>query len=71
MKQLQKLESGKQELRFDTYSEEHRHACEVRYLANLPLQTRRKVLGLIGDARGIQAQKRLQDELTILWKNKK
>lgn len=54
-----------------SYSEEHRHACEVRYLANLPLQTRRKVLGLIGDARGIEAQKRLQDELIILWKNKK
>ena len=55
----------------DTKSEQYRHECEVRYLANLPLQTRRKVLGLIGDARGREAQQRLQDELTILWKNKK
>ena len=55
----------------DTSSEQYRHECEVRYLASLPLQTRRKVLGLIGDARGAEAQKRLQDELTILWKNKK
>ena len=54
----------------DTKSEQYRHECEVRYLANLPLQTRRKVWGLIGDARGHEAQKRLQDELVQLWKNK-
>jgi len=55
----------------DTKSEKYRHECEVRYLASLPLQTRRKVLSLIGDARGRETQQRLQDELTILWKNKK
>ena len=55
----------------DTKSEQYRHECEVRYLASLPLQTRRKVLSLIGDARGRETQQRLQDELTILWKNKK
>jgi hypothetical protein len=55
----------------NTHSEEYRHECEVRWIASQPLETRRKVLGLIGDARGLKAQKRLQDELTILWKNKK
>ncbi len=54
----------------DKYGEQYRHECEVRYLASLPLQTRRKVLGLIGDARGHEAQKRLQDKLVELWKNK-
>ena len=55
----------------DTYSEQYRHECEVRWLASQPLEIRRKVLGLIGDARGRETQQRLQDELTILWKNKK
>jgi hypothetical protein len=67
---LQRLESGKQELRFDTYSEEHRHECEVKWLVSLDLVTRRKVLGLIGDARGIETQKRIQMELIELWKSK-
>lgn len=54
----------------DTYSEQYRHECEIRWLANQPLQVRRKVLGLIGDARGHEAQQRLQDELVEIWKNK-
>jgi len=54
----------------DTYSEEHRHACEVRWLTKLPLQTRRKVLGLIGDARGKEVRKKLELELIEIWKNK-
>jgi len=54
----------------DTYSEEYRHECEVRWLVSLDLTTRRKVLGLIGDARGLETQKRLQAELIELWKNK-
>ena len=54
----------------DTYSEQYRHECELRWLASQPLATRRKVLGLIGDARGREAQQRLQDELVELWKNK-
>lgn len=71
MKQLQKLENGKQELGFDTYSEEHRFACEVRWIASQPLEVRRKILGLIGDARGIKAQKQIEAKLIQLWKNKK
>jgi hypothetical protein len=54
----------------DTYSEEHRHNCEVRWLASQPLETRRKVLGLIGGARGVEVQKRIEAELIQLWKNK-
>lgn len=54
----------------DTYSEQYRHECEVRWLASQPLQVRRKVLGLIGDARGHEAQQRLQDELVEIWKSK-
>ncbi len=55
----------------DTHSEQYRHECEVRWIASQPLETRRKVLGLIGDARGVEVQKRIEAELTILWKNKK
>mgnify|MGYP003335013323 FL=1 len=54
----------------DTYSEQYRHECEVRWLASQPLEIRRKVLGLIGDARGREAQQRLQDELVEIWKSK-
>jgi len=54
----------------DTKSEQYRHECEVRWLASQTLETRRKVLGLIGDARGREAQQRLQDELVEIWKNK-
>lgn len=54
----------------DTYSEDYRHSCEIRWIASQPLEVRRKVLGLIGDARGVEVQKRIEAELTILWKNK-
>jgi hypothetical protein len=59
------------DLLIDTYSEKHRHECEVRWIASQPLEVRRKILGLIGDARGIKAQKRIEAELIKLWKNKK
>ena len=54
----------------DTYSEKYRHECEIRWIASQSLEVRRKVLGLIGDARGVDVQKRIEAELTILWKNK-
>ena len=54
----------------DTYSEEWRLECEVRWLTNLPLETRRKVLGLIEDARGKQARQILEAELIKIWKNR-
>jgi hypothetical protein len=56
--------------KMDTYSEEYRHDCEVRWLTKLPLETRRKVLGLIEDARGKQARQTLEAELIKVWKNK-
>lgn len=54
----------------DKYSEEWRHECEVRWIANQPLEIRRKVLGLIGDARGHEAQKQIEADLINIWKNK-
>lgn len=54
----------------DTYSEEWRHECEVRWIADQPLEVRRKVLGLIEDARGKQARKKIEAELIAKWKNK-
>jgi hypothetical protein len=61
---------GLMDLFEDTYSEKYRHECEIRWIASQPLEIRRKVLGLIGDARGVDVQKRIEAELTILWKNK-
>lgn len=55
----------------NTYSESYRHSCEVRWLVTLPLATRRKVLGLIEDARGKVVRKQLEAELLEIWKNKK
>lgn len=52
-------------------SEKHRHDCEVRWLVSLDLTTRRKVLGLIEDARGQETRKLLEAELIQVWKNKK
>lgn len=54
----------------DTYSEEWRHECEVRWLKKLPLETRRKVLGLIEDARGKETRQILEAELIKVWKSK-
>ena len=54
----------------DTYSEKWRHECEVRWLASQPLEVRRKVLGLIADARGVKEQERIKAGLIQLWKNK-
>ena len=67
---MNKLESGSQESKPDTYSEEWRHACEVRWLTKQSLEVRRKVLGLIEDARGKQARQTLEAELIKIWKNK-
>jgi hypothetical protein len=54
----------------DTYSEQYRHECEIRYIASQPLETRRKLLALIGNARGYEVQRRIEVELIELWKNK-
>mgnify|MGYP003348409131 CR=1 FL=1 len=54
----------------DKYSEKWRHECEVRWIANQPLEIRRKVLGLIEDARGKSARQTLESELIKVWKSK-
>ena len=67
---MSRLESGSQELKRNTYSEEWRHECEVRWISSQPLEVRRKVLGLIEDARGKQVRQTLEAELIKVWKNK-
>lgn len=55
----------------DTYSEEHRFNCELRYVASMNLSGRRKYLGLVLEKRGIKSLNKLKEGLTELWKNKK
>lgn len=52
------------------YSEEYRHECEVRAVANMPLQKRREFLALVQEKRGLDARLKLQEGLTQLWKTK-
>lgn len=52
------------------YSEEYRHECEVRWVANLHLQKRREFLALVQERRGLDARLKLQEGLTQLWKTK-
>ena len=55
----------------ETYSEEYRHKCELRYVASMNLSARRKYLGLVLEKRGIKSLNKLKEGLTELWKNKK
>ena len=52
-------------------SEEYRHECELRYIIKLPLQNRRKYLALVGERRGIEAQRKIEADLIEIWKEKK
>ena len=54
-----------------SYSEEYRHECELRYIIKLPLQNRRKYLVLVGERRGIEAQRKIEADLIEIWKEKK
>lgn len=54
----------------DTWTEKHRHDCEVRWLANISLQERRNHLQLVEDKRGLVARQRLEKDLIELWKKK-
>ncbi len=56
--------------KIDTNSEEWRHKCEVRAVANMPLQKRREFLALVQEKRGLDARLRLQEGLTELWNTK-
>jgi hypothetical protein len=55
----------------DTSSEKYRHECELRYIANMNLQGRRKYLGLVLEKRGVKSLNKLKEGLEQLWKNKK
>lgn len=54
----------------NTNSEEWRHECEVRAVANMPLQKRREFLADVQEKRGLDARLKLQEGLTKLWKTK-
>jgi hypothetical protein len=55
----------------ETYSEEYRHECELRYIASMNLSERRKYLGLVLEKRGVVALEKLKESLTKLWTDKK
>ena len=55
----------------DTKSEEYRHECELRYIANMDLSGRREYLVLVRDKRGLKAMKQLQEGLIQIWEQKK
>jgi hypothetical protein len=55
----------------NTYSEQHRHECEVRWLATLPLQSRRDYLQLVEVKRNKKAREQLEQGLITLWNNRR
>jgi len=55
----------------ETYSEEYRHQCELKYIASMDLSGRRKYLGLVLEKRGVVALNKLKEGLTELWNKKK
>lgn len=55
----------------ETYSEQYRHECELRYIASMNLSERRKYLGLVLEKRGVVALEKLKEGLTVLWNQKK
>lgn len=50
---------------------QHRFECEVRFIAKMPLQERRKYLTLVGEKRGLASRKELEAALLQMWKEKK
>ncbi|MDN7965494.1 hypothetical protein QZM92_26295 [Burkholderia multivorans] len=55
----------------DTWSEEWRHRCEVKTIAEWDLKQRREYLELVKQKRGEAAAQRLKEGLTELWKQRK
>jgi hypothetical protein len=55
----------------NSYSDEYRHECELRYIASMNLSGRRKYLALVLDKRGVKSLEKLKEGLTILWTSKK
>ena len=54
----------------DTYSEQYRHECELRYIASMNLSERRKYLALVLDKRGVKSLEKLKEGLEQIWKNR-
>ncbi len=55
----------------DTYSEEYRFKCELKYISQMDLSGRRKYLALVLEKRGVESLDKLKEGLTELWKNRK
>ena len=51
--------------------EKNRHECEVRWLATLPLQSRRDYLQLVEVKRNKKAREQLEQGLITLWNNRR
>ena len=51
----------------NSYSDEYRHECELRYIASMNLSGRRKYLALVLDKRGVKSLEKLKEGLTELW----
>jgi len=50
--------------------EEHRHICELNWLAQMPLQKRREYLTLVEAKRNKQAREKLEKGLIEKWNNR-
>lgn len=55
----------------ETYSEQYRHECELRYIASMDLSGRRRYLGLVLEKRGVVALNKLKEGLQKIWTSKK
>ena len=54
----------------ETYSEQHRFECELRYIASMDLSGRRKYLGLVLEKRGVKQLEKLKEGLVEIWSHK-
>lgn len=64
---LNELESQDLFTRMPHSDEQHRHECEVRWVAAFVLPERRKYLDVVEQKRGLKARKRLEEGLKELW----
>lgn len=64
---LNELENQDLFTRMPHSDEQHRHECEVRWVAEFVLPERRKYLDVVEQKRGLKARKRLEEGLKELW----
>jgi hypothetical protein len=55
----------------DTYSEEYRFKCELKYISKMTLSERRQYLGKVLEKRGVVALNQLKEGLQKIWELKK